>query len=170
VHSKDEGCPDAILEEFPSFVSFPNLPNVTNIRINGFTLKTLSHFSLEGIGQFRALKSLSLNLVDRIDGAASLTELAELETLRLCGDSFKNLQGIGTHPKLKILTMDCRLENLEGLENFPSLDYLEVGPVGDISLLLRYADEKKCHLSYGCKPCDQYAGYHPHRFYFHKPS
>jgi hypothetical protein len=144
----DAGHVDDILEEFSSLESLPDLENVTKISINGFGYKSLSHFSLNGVEKFLKLKELSFHDVKQIDDLGALANSSSLERLRLCGLPLKNLMCLGTHPSLTDLTLRCDLESLEGLENFASLETLQIQSTEDVSRLFDYAKGRGCRIAF----------------------
>jgi len=176
----DEGSEhvDDILEEFPSLRSLPDLPNVTKISIHRYRIGELSRFSLDGAEKFSKLTELYFHNVKQVDdlGAlANLTKLTELyfhnvkqvddlgalanltalQKLRLGGLLLKDLTLLGTHPSVKSLTLRCNLESLEGLENFPSLEVLQIQSTEDVSRLFDYAKGRGCRIAFNGSTGDQ---------------
>ena len=148
--ARDEGSEhvDDILEEFPSLRSLPDLPNVTKISINGFQFHKLSRFSLDGAEKFSKLTELCFHNVKQIDDLGALANLTALQKLRLGGLPLNDLTALGTHPSVKDLTLRSNLESLEGLENFPSLEVLQIQSTEDVSRLFDYAKGRGCRIAF----------------------
>ena len=176
----DEGSEhiDDILEEFPTLGSLPDLPNVTKISIHRYRIGELSRFSLDGAEKFSKLTELYFHNVKQVDdlGAlANLTKLTELyfhnvkqvddlgalanltalQKLRLGGLPLNDLTALGTHPSVKDLTLRSNLESLEGLENFPSLEVLQIQSTEDVSRLFDYAKGRGCRIAFNGSTGDQ---------------
>jgi hypothetical protein len=49
---------------------------------------------------------------------------------------------------VKDLTLRCNLESLEGLENFPSLEVLQIQSTEDVSQLFDYAKGRGCRIAF----------------------
>ena len=146
----DEGSEhvDDILEEFPSLRSLPDLPNVTKISIHRYRIGELSRFSLDGAEKFSKLTELYFHNVKQVDDLGALANLTALQKLRLGGLLLKDLTVLGTHPSVKDLTLRCNLESLEGLENFPSLEVLQIQSTEDVSRLFDYAKGRGCRIAF----------------------
>jgi Leucine-rich repeat (LRR) protein len=148
--ARDEGPEpiDDILEEFPSLRSLPDLPNVTKISIHRYRIGELSRFSLDGAEKFSKLTELYFHNVKQVDDLGALANLTALQKLRLGGLLLKDLTVLGTHPSVKSLTLRCNLESLEGLENFPSLEVLQIQSTEDVSRLFDYAKGRGCRIAF----------------------
>jgi hypothetical protein len=144
--SKDDG----ILEDFPSLSSLPSFPN-----LKGLHIRRLSHFSLEGAEKFSNVKSLKIENVSKIECFDSLRQFVQLEELSLCGLSSSDLMGLGSFPELKKMKIEHKLESLEGLENFPSLQSLQIRSTDDLSALFEYASRRNCRVAFNASGGEQ---------------
>jgi Leucine-rich repeat (LRR) protein len=139
----DHGRDDDILDEFPSLGSLPDFPNLEELSIH-----RLSRFSLEGAEKFPTVRTLRIENVSQIESLTSLGCLSALEELSLCGPDARDLTGLGAFPALKHLTIRYDLSSLDGLENFPSLETLQIRSTGDVSALFDCASQRGCRVAF----------------------
>ena len=144
--SKDDG----ILEDFPSLSSLPSLPN-----LKGFHIRRLSHFSLDGAEKFPHVQSLKIENVSKIECFDALRQFIQLEELSLCGLSSSDLMGLGSFQELKKMKIEHKLESLEGLGNFPSLQTLQIRSTDDLSALFEYASRRNCRVAFNASGGEQ---------------